>query len=217
MKIGEAFELLKLSADADAETVEDALEQAVFDIKHELLRMEIVPRVFLARITKLHRLHEAECLILEEEMDVDFSVKSMGFPSAQEALARFEFTSSSNVESWIRAFETRWVIAKQNMAAAHTPKALATAIRALALCQYDFESVLKAYLLNHIESSDLDSSKQSDQLGSAKLLSIIRAAQMNDKPLRDIVRENWTRLSKEDYIALQKEKARVLKSEALAK
>ncbi len=217
MTTQEALALLKLSPQAQAEDVEDALEQAVFDVKHELLRMEVVPRVFLARITKLRRLHEAEYMIFEEEINHQFPDKSMEFPKLADSLLAFGISEESSIEQLVKSYESKLVLAKQEMAQSLDCLSLARAIRRVASCQYNYESVVGELALNSIESGDLDMTKQSDQLGSVALLKLAGATNIKENPLGSIHKNSWQDLTEKQVLRLRKEKARVIQSKALAK
>lgn len=217
MTKNEAFALLRIADTATEDEIDEALEEQRFAIQKEVLGMEVVPRVFMARITKLQRLEEAESVLFNEAFPEDFPKKSLPFPTLNQARLVLDLETNTTLKTAISTFEKKWSYAKLLLAQSDSNLSLAQSIKTVSELQYAFESIVLSLLSTSFKSVDLVESKLNKPLNSAVLNRILESYKLGDKLIGADLGFPIQEMDQTHVLMLQKEYARVERSKALAR
>jgi len=172
----EALKLLKLPNDTPLPAIIEGIEQQVFEIKHYLLQMVVVPRLFVTRIRKLAQLHAALAtfdVVTQEFPDFEYNQLSM-----VDALHVLGVSKSGDWADFLSRYEGQLMQAKGELSMAMNPSAVAIAILKLAKIQLAFDVVISMQFQFIPEQELVDEPKQQDQLGSVAIRKWLKAHEL---------------------------------------
>jgi len=212
----EAFQTLNLPNTFTLEEVGNTIETKLFEVKHYLLQMVVVPRLYQSRLRIIKQLHDVA--VAFDFISDDMLEKQIEFPSTNRSLMDLGVSKEGGWGEFLARYEGQLMQAKGQLSMASNPADMANAIQQLIRFQLAFDGVIFEQFSSIPEMMEVDVPRQQDQLGSVAIRKIFGEVHLLDRPITlAFTSEDWNQFNQKVLETFYKEWLRCSKGKDLWK
>lgn len=212
----EAFQALNLPNTSTLEEVGNTIETKLFEVKHYLLQMVVVPRLYQSRLRIVKQLHDVA--VAFGFISNDLLNNQIEFPSTNSALGVLGVSKEGGWANFLSRYEGQLMQAKGQLSMASNPIDMANAIQQLIRFQLAFDGVIFEQFATIPEIMEADVPRQQDQLGSVAIRRVFGGVNLLNRPVTLVfTSEDWNQFNQKTLETFYKEWLRCSKGKALWK
>lgn len=212
----EAFQVLTIPTTSTKEEIGAAIESKLFEVKHYLLQMVVVPRLYQSRLRMIKQLNDIA--ITFDFISGDILENQIKFPSTISSLEDLGLSKECSWGNFLSKYEVLLMQAKGQLSLSINPIDMYNAIVQLIRFQLAFDGLIFEQFSSIPEMMDVDVPRQQDQLGSVAIRKFFGEVHLLDRPITlAFTSEDWNQFNQKSLETFYKEWLRCSKGKDLWK